>query len=267
MVSITNQRDARKARDLNFCYLCGEAFNPEDKTNYDHAPPETIFLEQDRNFPIKLKTHETPCHSSMNLDDEAMGQLISYFHRKPPSDKNNKLKLKAYKKKDSDASLVALKDMRIEFLIWRWLKAFHAALYLSPLPEDSKKTFEIQTPFPSADEIGGNLYVNPIHNNHYEYVGAIKQNRADGAIDFIQANNGKLRYECVWYQLDDGGWGCVFALNLYNWKDLGDVNNFPARGCAGMYRLPDSSVPLKASLSTRRAFTYKNKDKADPFSL
>ena len=267
MVSIAKQKDAQKIRDLNFCYLCGKSFDAGDETNYDHAPPETIFLKQDRNFPIKLKTHKSPCHSSMNLDDEVMGQLISYLHKKPPSDKNNKLNLKAYKKKDSDASLAALKDVSIEFLIWRWLKAFHAALYLTPLPEGSKKTFEIQTPFPSIDEVDGNLIENQIHSNHFEYVRAIKQNRTAKNVDFINSNNEKLRYECVWYQLDDGGWGCVFALNLYNWKDLGDVKNFPARGCAGMYRLPDSSVPLNASLSTQLAFTYKNKDKADPFSL
>lgn len=266
MVSITKQKDTRKVRDLHFCYLCGVSFNYKDEANYDHVPPEKIFVEQDRDFPIKLKTHQS-CHESLNLDDEAMSQLISYLHRKPPSDKNNRLKLKAYKKKDSDTTLVALKDIRIEVLIWRWLKAFHAALYLSPLPEESKKTFEIQTPFPSVDEIGGNYVVDPIHNNHYEYVKAIKQNRQAGAIDFIQANNGKLRYECVWYQLNDSGWCCVFALNLYNWKDLGDVNNFPARGCAGMYRLPDSLMPLKASSATKLAFTYKNIDKADPFSL
>jgi hypothetical protein len=32
----------------------------------------------------------------------------------------------------------------------------------------------------------------------------------------------KLRYECVWCRADSGDlWICFFALDIYNWKDLG----------------------------------------------
>lgn len=263
MVLITKQKDARKVRDLNFCYLCGETFNAEDKTNYDHAPPETIFLGQDRNFPIKLKTHETPCHSSMNLDDEVIGQLIRLLHREQPSKRDDKLKLKQYST-ETGKTIVAFDVKNIEELVKRWLRGFHAALYRAALPKNSM--FAIQTPFPSGVMKSGKLIVNPILEQHCKFVECIKRNRAANNLDFISSNNGKLKYECVWDQLNDKSWICIFAIDLYGWKDLGDVNNFQPRGCAGSYRLPTGNAPAVASLSTQLDFPFSNLDTADPFS-
>jgi hypothetical protein len=267
LVSITKQKDARKVRDLHFCYLCGVNFKDGDEANYDHVPPEKIFVAQDRNFPLKLKTHKDPCHSQLNLDDEVIAQLISLIHRKQPSARDDRLKIKAYQEVGTDNVLAAFDQKNIDFLIWRWLKAFHAALYQNPIPEETRKTYAMQTPFPSGRMENGYFVVDPILEQHYAFVSCIKRNRVAGTIDRVESNNGKLKYECVWDQLNDNSWCCVFALNLYNWKDLGDIKNFPARGCAGMYRLPNGLAPLNASLATKSDLHIENIDTADPFSL
>jgi hypothetical protein len=47
-------------------------------------------------------------------------------------------------------------------------------------------------------------------------------NRARGKLDRTVCNKGKLAYECVWQQVDNGGpWMCIFAFDIYDWKDLG----------------------------------------------
>jgi hypothetical protein len=95
------------------------------------------------------------------------------------------------------------------------------------------------------------------------FVEVIKTNRAVNNLDRIQSNNKKLTYECVWDQADDGRWMCIFALDLYDWKDLGDINNFQARGCAGMYI---NLVPPVATKAKRLALTLPNYDTLDPFA-
>ncbi len=262
MVSITTQSAARKVRSLPFCYVCGALFKSGDEANHDHVPPETIFLASDRNFPIKLKTHKQ-CHEPMNLDDEVMGQLIKLIHRIQPNERDDKLKIKGYST-ETGKTIAAFEGKNLEELIKRWLKGFHAALYRTALPSISM--FAIQTPFPSGVRKNGKLIENPILEQHYKFVESIKRNRVANNLDLIVSNNNKFNYECVWDQLDDKSWICIFAIDLYGWKDLGDVNNFQPRGCAGCYRLPQGNAPAGACLATQLEFKLDNSDKADPFS-
>ena len=263
MVSLTTQKQLRNVRDLHFCYLCGVSFNAGDEANYDHVPPEKIFVEQDRNFPLKLKTHQNPCHSNLNLDDEIIGQLISLIHGKQPSKRNDKIKIKVGLT-DTGKNLAVYEGRNLEELIKRWLRGFHVALYRSVLPVGTY--YAIQTPFPSCLRVNGQLVEDSILEQHYVFVESIKKNRSVNNLDVIVSNNGKLKYECVWDQLDDKSWFCMFALNLYDWKNLGDVNNFQPRGCAGSYRLPSGEAPAGAAISTQLKFMVENIDKADPFS-
>lgn len=265
LVNLTTRKQVRSVRNLSFCYICGEPFDAEEVANFDHVPPETIFVEQDRDFPLKLKTHKDPCHSNLNLDDEVIGQLVSFIHGKQPPVRNDKLKIDLYKEAENNNFLASFSQKPLEPLIFRWVKGFHAALYHTHIPESTR--YNIQTPWPSAVIKDNNLVEDPIKNQHYVFVENIKRNRVAGNLDRIGTNNGKLIYECVWDRLSDNSWFCVFALNLYDWKDLGDVNNFQSRGCAGCYRLPSGLAPLNASLATNLHFDIKNVDKADPFSL
>lgn len=263
MTTLTTQKDALAIRDLPFCYICGSQFDVGDAIDYDHVLPKAIFDPPDRNFPIKLAAHRDRCHSPMNLDDEIIGQLLSLIHGKRPSDRNNKLKIELYKRLDSGELLASFNQRSIEFLIRRWLKGFHAALYRSPLPEGTE--FAIQTPFPSGTIHKGHIEEDPIKEQHFEFVECIKRNRVARNLDRIECNNKKLRYECVWDQLSNQSWACIFAIDLYGWIDLGDVNNFKPRGCTGLYIPPSGIAPSSASLATKLEFKLPNKYTADPF--
>lgn len=264
MVSLTTQKEAREVRDLPFCYMCGNEFEDGVAINHDHVPPESIFDKSDRDFPLKLAIHEERCHREMNLDDEVMGQLVALIHGKQPSEKNDKLKIGIYRRINTGRIMASFNQRNIEFLLRRWLSGFHAALYHEPLDGNTK--FAIQTPFPSGAVENGQFIEDPIREQHYKFVECIKRNRAANNLDYIEYNNGKLRYECVWDQMSDNSWACVFALDLYGWKELGDVNNFQARGCAGLYRCPSGKAPTIACLATQLEFLQENIDGADPFN-
>lgn len=261
MVSITTQKDCRKIKGLPFCYICGEFFDDVRIQNDDHVPPKSIFKKEDRNFPLIMPAHQDGCHSDMNLDDEILVQLISLMHGKQPSKKNDKLKIEIYDVAGSNNTTAVFRQRNVESLLKRWLKAFHAALYNQPLLDDAR--FAIQSPFPSYNAETGKQ--NQIKEQHYEFVKCIKRNRLANNIDFIETNNGKLRYECVWDQLSNKKWICVFAINLYEWINLGDVNNFSPRGCAGIYEPPSGKPPLTASLASNLEFPFDNTYPADPF--
>lgn len=263
MPSIVSQADCRKVRDLPFCYLCGKAFNDGDETDHDHVPPESIFATADRNFPIKLKTHKVKCHATLNLDDEIIGQLIALLHGKVPPKSNNRLKLAIAKNPETGKSTGLFKERNIEYLLRRWIQGFHAALYKSYLPTTVR--WAIQGPFPSGNMTERGLVPNHIKDQHFEFVTCIKKNRLTGNIDRVVANNGKLIYECVWDKLSDGMACCVFALNLYGWADLGDINNFPRRGCAGLYSHLNQAVPEDATRATNLVFEIEQNERADPF--
>ncbi len=200
----------------------------------------------------------------MNLDDEVLGQLVALIHGKQPSENNDKLKLDFYQIKGSEETMAAFSQRNIEFLLKRWLRGFHTALYHEPLDNNSR--FAIQTPFPSVTKRGGQFVEDPIREQHLKFIECIKRNRAAGNLDYINSNNGKLRYECVWDKFNDNSWACIFALDLYGWKDLGDKNNFKARGCAGMYVKPNGNAPINACLGTQLEFPLENLDTIDPFA-
>jgi hypothetical protein len=54
---------------------------------------------------------------------------------------------------------------------------------------------------------------------------------------------------------DAGGeWVCMFALDIYDWRDLGShTAAIPSRGCVGMYLLPDRSVPEAAARDLKQS--------------
>lgn len=262
--TLMTQKEFRGVHDLPFCYICGKTFGADDDIDHDHVPPKAAFDAADHNFPLKLAVHRRNCHASMNLDDEILGQLISLIHGKQPSTRNDKLKIELYEDAESGAVMASFNQRGIELLIRRWLGGFHAALYRSYLP--GRTRFAIQTTFPSGTIQSGQFKEDQIKKQHYLFVECIKRNRAAQNLDKIISNNGKLIYECVWDQLSDESWGCIFSINLYDWIELGDVTNFRSRGCAGLYSLPNGLVPGGASVATKLKFRLEHTNAADPFS-
>jgi hypothetical protein len=93
-------------------------------------------------------------------------------------------------------------------------------------------------------------------------VEAIKRNRIAGSLDMIVANKGNLCFECLWAREDTHEVRlCIFAVDIYDWKDLGSHNSeTPARGCAGIYMLPDRSIPESALRDTATRIAIPNRD-------
>jgi hypothetical protein len=158
----------------------------------------------------------------------------------------------------------AVMNLNVDEAICRWIFGFHAALYGEPLLKFKRHLF---SPFPRADLVNGRHVVVPLPQQHLLFVETIKRNRMTNALDRIRANKGKLTYECVWGQSDNKGpWLCIFALNIYNWKDLGRTPYNPARGCAGFYVMQSGSVPATATQVSSSRILIPNTDPFDPFA-
>ena len=67
----------------------------------------------------------------------------------------------------------------------------------------------------------------------------------------MAARQGKCVYECVWLRVDEDRWFCCYAIDLYEWSRLGDVDRFGLRGCVGAYVPPGRDVPETAAQGAR----------------
>jgi hypothetical protein len=59
---------------------------------------------------------------------------------------------------------------------------------------------------------------------------------------------------------------CIFALDIYDWKDLGRTAGLPARGCAGFYITPAQTVPANARKAVKSSIIVPNSDRLDAFA-
>jgi hypothetical protein len=261
MVVLRWPRDFRAVQDLPFCYLCGTGFTEDHETDRDHVPPKSVFNPRDRAPPLKLKTHKS-CNGRFSVDDKKVGQLIALRRgERPTSARDRALRIVHYPHLD----MVALENLNVDAAIWRWVLGFHAALYRHSLIGERGS---IQTPFPRGNKNDGRVTIEPILRQHLEFIASIKRNRAHNNLDRLISNNGKLIYECVWAQFDkQARWFCMFALDIYDWKDLGShTADIPARGCTGFYVLRNGSAPETAARDHARTLITPNYDIFDPFA-
>jgi hypothetical protein len=259
MPSLTTQREYRAVQNLPFCYLCGKTFTPADLKNRDHVPPQCIFLAVDRE-PLLLPTH-TACNSGETEADEKIGQLIALRYGKAPT-RHKRLDIAFLRNGHS-----ALMNLDVDAAVWRWVRGCHAALYGEPLAGrflvDIKGA--LVTPFPRAPK--DTAQVEQIRPQHAAFVRAIKLNRIKRNLDRVVTNKGRFTYECVWGQSDSGGpWMCFFAINVYDWKDLGNTGQHLARGCAGFYICCSQKAPANASKAVSSPIIIPNYDPLDPFA-
>jgi hypothetical protein len=155
-------------------------------------------------------------------------------------------------------------NLDIDAAVWRWIGGFHAALYREP---GVGIKGSLITPFPRARLVNGRAVLEPLRVQHPLFVETIKSNRRRGNLDRISCNKGKLTYECVWQQADNGGpWMCIFALDIYDWKDLGRTPGLPARGCAGFYITPTQTVPANATKAVKSSIIIPSSDRLDAFA-
>lgn len=259
MPSITTHRELQTAQTLPFCYMCGQKFSAGEKRHRDHVPPKACFATRDRE-PLVLDSHYA-CNNKRSSTDKQIGQLIGLKHEKVPKRGDRALKFRFFQ----GSTLGAVVNVDILGEVWRWIRAFHAALYREPFPNGARGS--LVTPFPSAPiRPDGCLVIDEIKPQHAVFVETIKLNRAKQNLDTIRCNKGKLVYECVWCPSDDGStWLCIFAVDIYGWKDLGETGILPARGCAGFYTLLDGGTPLSATKGVTSSIIVPNFDRLDPF--
>lgn len=262
MPTLTAHKDFQDARRIPFCYLCGHRFVDGDRKNDDHIPPKSCFAKTDRNVPLKLPTHVT-CNHSYHLVDEKICQVLSLKRGVVPKARNRRVAMEVFPPSRQHSVLGAITNVDIKGAVRRWVRGFHAALYGEPLPESPN--FSINTPFPTASRSSGRLRFDPLLPQHSLFVQTIKVNRFAKNLDRINSNNGELTYECIWVRSDSGPWLCIFALNIYDWKDMGAVQNFPARGCVGCYITATGEPPAGATQATSLQVVVPNYEPLDPF--
>jgi hypothetical protein len=259
VVTLQTQKDFRTVQRLPFCYLCGDHLLEDDVTDGDHVPARATFNARDREPSLKLRTHKR-CNANLSVDDKKLGQLIALRRRESPPPRRDQA-LRFVGQRD----MVAVTNLNIDAAVWRWIRGFHAALYREPLLVSARHT--IRTPFPRADEVKGQLMLQPLLEQHQLIVVTLKRNRVWRNMDRVETNRGKLRYECVWCLSDDvTTWLCMFGVDIYDWKDLGSSSAFiPPRGCAGMYQREDGSRPEMATVNRDSPIEVPNDDPLDPF--
>ena len=204
---------------LPFCYVCGQVLVDGDHSNRDHVPPSACIAQCDKaQSPFILPTHPA-CNASFKVDDERTGQFLSILHGKISKPENRRLKYEQF----SNPSLAqrgiqsqAVTNVDMYGVVARWIRAFHAALYFHPLPENTR--FAIELPFEviSPLENGQHIIDNGRPRQRTLCEETIASNRLTKTIDRLAAWNGNLRYECVWVLTPLHAY-CVFWLDFYNW--------------------------------------------------
>jgi len=253
----------RKVQKLPFCYLCGRKLEKSDSITRDHVPPKAIFLACDRIKPLILPAHYK-CNQKESKTDEVVGQLIYALHGIYPEKGKRRVRVNIYEDMSNKTSVLALEGIDLRGVIARCVKAFHAALYKEYLPRNTRNWFDPPT-LPGIKK-NGKIVFEETKVQFPLFVSTIKKNRKAGKLDRISCFNDKCIYECVWEQMDDGTWACIFALNIYDWKNLGDPLHQPRRGCVGFY-VPKKGLPENATTGIMRNIEIPilNLDPLDPF--
>ncbi len=260
MVQIVNQKQAREVQSLSFCYLCGQALDNGNFLDRDHVPPKSMFLREDRNFPIILKVHRK-CNADWQISDEKVKLLVDVLHGVDITRHAGKYRVGVARSKTGQL-FPLLGGIPLGAMIHRIMRAFHAALYGEFMPQTVKN--KILTPIPEAEFKDGEVTVKRILPQFKDLSDMLRASTLARVTDKIITNNDKLRYECTWPQFDNGSRFCVFALDIYNWESLGDQVSNEEYACIGFYFL-DGHMPSKATEATRVQVSFGPGVALDPF--
>lgn len=260
MVRLSSQADFRPLLKIPFCYLCGKPnIYGTDRLSKDHVPPRRLFQESDRTPPLQLRTHEA-CNVAQSSDDEAVGQLVGLLHARTPQPISvlGKWETSVIQIKNAPKPTGIVYGHDLKPIIWRWIRGFHAALYQEYLPVDNLRA--ITSPIAAAERATGKI--DPIKPDHFRICLLIATNLFLDNYDSILAFNGKCKYVCVWSKQDDSTGLCLFALQLYNWKDLG-CPFWGQRACVGAYPF---TLPKRSTTEANQFLISHLADPTDPFS-
>lgn len=257
------QRDFRKAKQLPFCYLCGQAFDrttkvKDQKKTRDHVPSKKIFSELERKRDPLIVPAHGKCNGKWSEVDEVMKLSFcvddldrSLLHKKQVILKH------ADGRETVGSQLPELRDV-----IWRYVRALHAAIHQEFLPDDTDRS--VCAPLPDADLINGTLVPTPIAEQFRGFVRTIKVARATGQTRTLSAFGGAFIYEWAWFRSDAHAL-CLFAMDCVEWKHCGDPSWGELRACVGHYAL--HTLPERATFAKpcSEVPVVENSDPLDAF--
>jgi hypothetical protein len=264
MVEIITAQQARETSQVGFCYVCGNPFTESSPSTDDHVPPKSVFLADDRDWPLILPAHKK-CNQEYSFSDEQAKGLVALLH---PTD-TVALPLKTEEvgtvEHGGQPTGVLLKGLKLRRIVAKILRACHTALYREFLRnEDTNRA--ILLPLPIFDAETGNVDKNELLPQHQMFCKLLKDNRKIANVDRIQVYNGKFRFEVVWKTMDDGESHCgVFAIDIYNWHNLASEVLGRPQGCCGMYRLNKSPIPDNACVATSVELPFNYLELLNPF--
>lgn len=262
MRRVTSAPEIRAAAKLEFCYVCGCSFADGAAPTRDHVPPKRIFSEaQAQDRPLILRAH-AHCNNSNSGTDKIVGQLFSLTHDEAAPRRKLKSMLRRVNLPHSEP-VAAVDGIDLNRAIWRWIRAFHAALYAQFMTDHT--SYSILPPLPTLELVGECAVPVAVREQYPDISHILKQCRACDQFDSLRAWGGSLRYECAWVRADGGRFVCLFALDLNNWIKLGDVGGVTKRGCVGHY-VSSLGLPAGATvLSRTEEVPVQNLRPLDPF--
>ncbi len=244
------------ARRLRFCYICGAELH-RDRTA-DHVPPKRLFATHDRGTPLVLSAHRA-CNNVRSAEDQVIGQAVALLRGEAAPDRQQKLRVKSFPVSGGEP-LSGVYGFELAEIVWRWVRACHAALYSEWLPSISPGGF--LHPWPTAIVERGRLVFDPVRPDQWEYIHKLRQQVRFAVFDGIWCWNQKFKYCCTWLTFDNGQPFCVFGVDVYDWVRLSDPRTQPRRGCAGWYTHP---TPPNATRGTSLELPTLAIPSLDPF--
>jgi len=192
MVEVVTQQQAREVRDLDFCYICGDPFTNKRPATRDHVPPRSIFLQEDRNWPLILPAH-SECNSEYSFSDEQAAGLIHLLHPTNTGQFPLNTRPVGIVVEGDTPKGILLEGLPLPLIVHRILRACHAALYCEYLPTKTRNM--IQLPLPIFDPKTGNVAKETRLPQNRVLCKLLKDNRRLSRVDRIQAYNGKFRFD------------------------------------------------------------------------
>jgi hypothetical protein len=252
MPSVISRRDLQAVQKLPFCYVCGKRFTANDQRNRDHVPSRSCISLKDRpQSPVILPVH-VGCNNLFKIADERVGQFLSLLHGKLAKAEKRRLQYRRFSNPalhSQSRQIEAVSNVNMYGTVWRWVRAFHAALYQQPIPQEAK--YAIELPFQVVSPIGDSYIIDdgrPRQRSLCEET--INRNRMTRTTDRLVGWNGQLQYECVWVLTPMNAY-CVFWLDFYEWRRLANLSGHNQKDCVGFYHSYLSEVPTLATIESQ----------------
>ncbi|MBX3387749.1 MAG: hypothetical protein KF768_14365 [Phycisphaeraceae bacterium] len=250
MPSVQTRKDAQRCGRLEFCYLCGESIAAQ-QSNSEHVVAKKTFAVADREPALVLPAH-VDCNAEKAAHDERLAQLVQASRGEYPSRRAQKVDIQPLQCENLPHPITGVRSVQDE-VVWMWVQGFHAALYGEYLPRGTRLK-AVSLPFTRAAHVGQRLWEIEPSNNPWLLREIVLRNRFTRSTDSVLLNNGRVRYECVWIQLEDGRWGCVFFLVVAGLELLVNPEVGGTGFTAGFYK-PVAGRPRCASKHSPLVFS------------